>query len=40
MIGNTISGCYYGIGGGKYANNLFYDVTVTLVSGTDAGGNN
>ena len=40
MIGNTISGCYYGISDGKYANNLFYDVTSTVTNGTDAGGNN
>ena len=40
VIGNTVSGCTYGIDGGKYLNNLTFGCTTAFVNGTNATGNN
>lgn len=37
---NTVSNCAYGIGGGKYQDNLTTNCTHPFSVGTDAGGNN
>ena len=39
-IGNTITGCTYGIFNGKYLNNLTYGCTTPFLDGVNATGNN
>lgn len=39
-LNNSIANCKTGIFRGKYKDNLFFNCTTTIASGTDAGGNN